>query len=121
MQPSDPTIIPTTKYDGLKLEEYKGAYSLLALRVNPDGDYWPVWAIYRKGKESYQDKAWPVKVNLGNRTEAIAALEQLLASLKAAGKSTTRNSQSIRRPPGNGQPIVNQPPLGEDEGEDVPF
>ncbi len=113
-------VIAANKYEGVKLEEYKGAYSLLAMK-GADGTYYPMWAKYRKGKDAYQDKDWPVKVNLGNRTEAIAALEQLLASLKAAGKSTTRNGQSIRRPPGNGQPIVNQPPLGEDEGEDVPF
>jgi hypothetical protein len=71
----------TSKYDGIGLEEYKGTYSLQAMREGADGEYRPVWAKYRKGKDLYQEKAWPVKVNLGDKKTAVGILEALLAEI----------------------------------------
>lgn len=75
-------VIAANKYEGVKMEEYKGAYSLLAMKGS-DGTYYPMWAKYRKGKDAYQDKDWPVKVSLGDKESAIAILKTLLIELGA--------------------------------------
>ena len=70
----------TTEYDGLTLSEYKGTYSLEALRTKDD-KFYPVWARYQKGRDEFQDKAWPVKVSLGNKEQAKTTLLKLIAEL----------------------------------------
>ena len=70
----------TTEYDGIRLSEYKGTYSLDALRTKDD-KFYPVWARYQKGRDEFQDKAWPVKVILGNKEQAKTTLLKLIAEL----------------------------------------
>ena len=74
-------VIATNSHEGIKLEEYKGAYSLSAQRDN-NGKYWPIWAKYRKGRDEYQEKDWPVKVTLGDRATAIGALKMIMAEIE---------------------------------------
>jgi hypothetical protein len=73
-------IIPTGEKSGVKLEDYKGFYSLTAQSEN-NGKYWPVWAKYKKGKDGYMDKDWPVRVVLGDRKTAIGVLQMVLREL----------------------------------------
>ena len=70
----------TTEYDGIRLREYKGTYSIEALR-SKDDNFYPVWAKYQKGRDEFQDKAWPVKVILGNKEQAKTTLLNMLAEL----------------------------------------
>ena len=41
----------TTEYDGIRLSEYNGTYSIEALRVKDD-NFYQVWAKYKKNKVS---------------------------------------------------------------------
>jgi hypothetical protein len=70
----------TTDYDGIKLSEYKGVYSIEALRTK-DGKFYPVWAKYQKGRDDFQEKAWPVKIVLGDKETAKTTILALLAEL----------------------------------------
>jgi hypothetical protein len=73
--------LESTKYEGIKLEEYKGNYSLCAMKLG-DGKNYPIWAKYRKGKDNYQDRDWPVKVSLGDRATAANNLRILADSIE---------------------------------------
>lgn len=70
----------TTEHDGIRLSEYKGTYSLDALGTKDD-KFYTVWAKYQKGWDEFQDKAWPVKVILGNKEQAKTTLLKLIAEL----------------------------------------
>jgi predicted AAA+ superfamily ATPase len=70
----------TTEYDGITLSEYKGTYSIEALKTKDD-KFYPVWARYQKGRDEFQDKAWPVKVILGTKEQAKTTLLKLIAEL----------------------------------------
>ena len=72
--------IQTTEYDGIKIEEYNGVFSLTAQRVKDD-NFYPVWAKYKKNKTEYQGKDWPVKVILGDKEKAKTVLLNMLAEL----------------------------------------
>jgi hypothetical protein len=72
--------ISTGDGNGIKLEEYKGNYSLTAQREN-NGKYYPQWAKYQKGKNEHQEKDWPVKVTLGDKETAVGVLKMLLSEL----------------------------------------
>jgi hypothetical protein len=69
-------IIKTGEKTGLKVEEYKGIISLSAQNVVGDRNY-AVWAMYQKGKGEFQEKAWPVKVTLGTKENALEVLRQI--------------------------------------------
>lgn len=73
-------VIATGDKSGIKLEEYKGSYTLVAHQEN-NGKYWASWAKYKKGKDDYMDKDWPVKVTLGDKATAVGALKMLLKEL----------------------------------------
>jgi len=70
----------TTDYDGIRLSEYNGTYSIEALRVKDD-NFYQVWAKYKKNKEEYQVKDWPIKVVLGDKEKAKIMLLNMLAEL----------------------------------------
>jgi hypothetical protein len=76
-------VIATGKNSGVKLESYKDVYSLSAQNEN-NGKYWPIWAKYKKGKDGYQDKDWPVKITLGNKETAIATLTMILKEISGS-------------------------------------
>ena len=69
--------IKTSEFDGVKLTEYKGKFSIEALKPNED-KFFPVWAKYQKGRDEFQEKSWPVKVVLGDKETAIKVLKMLL-------------------------------------------
>ena len=74
--------IKTTDFDGIKLSEYQGKYSIEALRAK-DEKFFPVWAKYQKGRDEFQEKNWPVKVVLGDKESAIVTLKTMLDELEA--------------------------------------
>ena len=100
-------VIATGTKSGVKLEEYKGTYSLTAQQEG-NGKYWPTWAKYKKNKDEYQEKDWTVKVTLGSQETAIATLTWLLKEL-----SGTAKAPSSAPPSGYGP--------GPDAMDDVPF
>lgn len=69
-------IIKTGEKSGIKVEEYNGIISLSAQREG-NGKYWGEWAKYKKGKNEYQEKDWPVKVTLGTKENALEVLRQI--------------------------------------------
>lgn len=69
-------IIKTGEKTGVKVEEYKGIISLSAQNIVGDKTY-AVWALYQKGKGEFQEKAWPVKVTLGTKENALETLRQI--------------------------------------------
>ena len=71
----------TTDYDGVRLSEYNGKYSIEALKASKDGKFYSIWAKYRNGKDSYQEKNWPVKVILGDREKAKTTLLKMIAEI----------------------------------------
>jgi len=78
-------MIPTTPYDAVEINEYMGKYSINALKIVKDKTY-PVWAKYQKTKNEFQDKSWPVKVNLGEKDQAIATLKTLIKMIENPGE-----------------------------------
>lgn len=68
---------------GIELTEYKGEFGLTACYEGKDGKFYQSWGKQRIGKDSYSDKDRPVKVILGDRKSAIAALQMVLAELGA--------------------------------------
>jgi hypothetical protein len=72
--------ISTGKHSAIKLEVYQEVYSLSAQNESK-GKYYPVWATYKKNKDEYQTKDWPVKVTLGLKPEATAALLMILKEI----------------------------------------
>jgi len=72
-------IIKTGEKTAIKVEEYKGVISLSSQREG-NGKYWGEWAKYRKGKDAYQEKDWPVKVTLGKKEDLPEVLRQIASS-----------------------------------------
>lgn len=62
--------LKTTDKDGLILEEYNGKYSLISARVGNDGKLYKQFATYQIGRDKHADKDWPVKISLGDPSEA---------------------------------------------------
>lgn len=73
----------TTDFDGVRLTEYQGKYSIEALN-HKDGKFYQVWAKYQKGKDELQEKAWPVKTVWGDKETAKTTLFKMLAELGEA-------------------------------------
>lgn len=76
----------TDDFNGVRLTEYQGKYSIEALR-HKDGKFYPVWARYQKGKDELQEKSWPVKVVLGDKETAIKTLIAMLDELEPMSKT----------------------------------
>ena len=64
--------------NGFELDEYDGKFSLMPTRKG-----YKQWAKYRKGKDEYQEKDWPVKVILGDREQAIRVCKEILQQLES--------------------------------------
>ena len=61
-----------------ELVEYKGKYSLVSVREY-NGNYYQNWCKIELGKDKHlSDKSQPVKIELGNKEEAINACNWLL-------------------------------------------
>jgi hypothetical protein len=74
----------TDEFNGVRLTEYNGKYSIEALKAGKEDKFYSVWARYQKGKDELQEKSWPVKVNLGDREKAKTTLLMMLAELGEA-------------------------------------
>jgi len=72
----------STQYDGAKLQKYKGIFELVAIKAGRDKNY-PVWAKYKKNKDEYQQKDFPVKVVLGDKQTAITNLKALISAIES--------------------------------------
>jgi hypothetical protein len=75
-------FIRTSEHGGFLINEYKGTYSLNSAWESDDGTVRQNWALKQKGKDKYAEKATPIKVELGDRDHAIAALTKALQSIK---------------------------------------
>jgi hypothetical protein len=74
-------IFNVSEKDRVELDEYKGEYSISPARMGQDGKFYKQWAKYCKGKDTYQERNWPVKVSLGDRSSAIALCRAILEDL----------------------------------------
>ena len=66
-------------HSGFEVVEYKGKWSLIRAKQGTD-KVWQVWGDIEIGKD--KKKRLPVAVELGDRQEAIEALERVLDWLK---------------------------------------
>jgi len=74
---------PNTEYgDGVKVDEYKGALSLVSARRGKDGEVFMDWVFPQKrdGSKEPIDKCLPWKVKLGDTPQK--ALEMLTFAAK---------------------------------------
>jgi len=72
-----------SQYDAVELQEYQGNYSLIACAIGKKDPptYYPRWALYRKKRDEYQEKDWPVKVSIGNKEQAVLLCLAVLSEL----------------------------------------
>jgi len=92
---------------GVTLQEYNGTYSLVASKEGKDGKVWLDWAFPQTKDRTPGEKAWPVKVKLGNSaSESMEMLQLLLAAFKAPDKSKQYSEQ---------------PAAPDDPNPDLPF
>jgi hypothetical protein len=91
--------IRTGEKDGIELQEYKGGYSLVSHREGSDGKMRPQYALYQKGRDAYQEKAWPIKCSIGDRKTAIGVLESLLRELRGEKQEPEPTRQADNRGP----------------------
>lgn len=73
--------IKTGEKSGIKMEEYNGVFSLVAMNNG-----YQTWAKFKKNKTDYMEKDWPVKVILGDKQSALAALTLLIGQI-SGGKA----------------------------------
>jgi hypothetical protein len=78
-------IIEVTEKEGVKIEEYQGNYSLIAMKKSGDKWYWKS-CKYKIGRDSYSEKDQPAKVTLGTKETAISVLGEILAELTGKAK-----------------------------------
>ena len=75
-------FIRTSERGGFLINEYNGTYSLNSAWESDNGTVRQNWALKQKGKDKYAEKATPIKVELGDRDHAIAALTMALQLIK---------------------------------------
>ena len=92
---------------GVTIQEYKGTYSLVSSKETKDGKVYSDWAFPQTKDRTPGEKAWPVKVKLGNSaSESMEMLQLLLAAFKAPDKSKQYSEQ---------------PAAPDDPNPDLPF
>jgi len=73
---------------GVTIQEYKGTYSLVSSKETKDGKVYSDWAFPQTKDRTPGEKAWPVKVKLGNSaSESMEMLQLLLAAFKSPDSS----------------------------------
>lgn len=75
-------FIRIDQYTLVRLEEYKGFFSLVEGWENREGDFKANWIKQPFGKEKIE-KELPKKIKLGDRQSAIAALKTMIMQLEA--------------------------------------
>jgi hypothetical protein len=71
---SEETFIRTSEHGGFLINEYQGKYSLNSAWESDDGTVRQNWGKRQKGKDQYAEKATPIKVDIGDKEHATAAL-----------------------------------------------
>ena len=93
-------VIKINTYDSIKLDEYKGKYSLCAVDNGQNETFYLKWCFLSKwenGAAVPGDRKMPMKIVLGdNKEQAISTLEILLAELQ--GKSDSSEDQQDDTP-----------------------
>lgn len=69
--------------EGIKLDNYKGVWSLVCCREGNEGQLYPQWAFPQDKDRKPRPKAIPIKVVLGSsKADAIINLKKLLFQLE---------------------------------------
>ena len=112
-------IMTNEQYNsGIKVEEYNGTYSLVAAWMGKDGDVALKWGYIEKDKKP--GKKLPIKVELGDRDQAIEVLQAALRLMNAEpdGPMKLPKHQDYGQPEKPGSyPIEG----GEPEYDSIPF
>jgi hypothetical protein len=73
------------------LDFYNDAYSLIAAQEGKDGNVYKRW-VYPQGKNRQaSEKSIPLKITLGNRTEALEMLKAIINALMGNHQGTGIN------------------------------
>ncbi len=83
--------IDSSQYgDGVKLQDYKGVFSVIATNYNSEGEIFMKWTFPQINRKP-TEKAIPFKVSLGTKKEAIEILESFVVGLKRLGTEKEQN------------------------------
>lgn len=74
--------IRTGNKTGVVLDTYNNKYSIASVSDDKDGTWRKEWARKQVGKDKLAEKATPIKVYLGEKETAIAALQQLIQEIQ---------------------------------------
>ncbi len=78
-------VVKVDNYNSVTIQEYDGKFSLNAVQNGQNDNFYLKWAFpseWKNGKQKAGDKAWPVRVMLGDRETAINVLSTVLIKLK---------------------------------------
>ena len=76
-------ILTDEQYNrGIRVEEYKGVYSLVSARESNDGVIYNQWCKPQTGKNAYASSDVPMAVKLGELDGAIHTLREILGYLE---------------------------------------
>lgn len=78
-------VIVTGKYDSIQINEYEGRYTLIAVSNGQNDCFYQKWARYQEKQNTFKEKAWPVKVFIGESAEE--AIENLNEIIRRIGGS----------------------------------
>ena len=108
-------IMTNEQYNsGIKVEEYNGTYSLVAAWMGKDGDVALKWGYIEKDKKP--GKKLPIKVELGDRDQAIEVLQAALRLMNAEPDGPERLQDY-----GQSEKPDYTPQGGDPEYGDIPF
>lgn len=86
--------IDSSQYgDGVKLQDYKGTFFVIATKYNSEGEVFMQWAFPQVNRKP-TEKAIPFKVSLGTKKEAIETLELFVATLKRLGTDKEQRTET---------------------------
>jgi len=81
------TFIETNEqyHRGFALDDYQGTVSLVGTEQGKDGKFYMQWVYPQKSKDGARgpsEKSIPLKIELGNREQAVTRLEKILSELR---------------------------------------
>lgn len=86
--------IDSSQYgEGVKLQDYKGTFSVIATNYNAEGEAYMKWAFPQINRKP-TEKAIPFKVSLGTKEEAIEILESFVSNLKQLGTDKEQRTET---------------------------
>jgi hypothetical protein len=106
--------VPNSKYNEMiLLDKYNDAYSLIAAQEGKDGNIYKRWVFPQGKNRQASEKSIPLKITLGNRTEALAMLQGFINALMGNHQGTAQQPPLVTVTPQR----INVP----DDDQDVPF